>query len=234
MTPIAPGALTLLTLLSLPATLSAAESICYGTTAKGALEDGCKLPSGGANFSSYTSLGALLGRTWVHCTVAEIVNSSFATLNSSHPTKHFVSGETGRVEGGQFKPHKTHQNGLSVDFMVPVVNKLGKSVPLPTGFTNKFGYEIEFDAKGNYNDLSIDFEAMAAHIAAVRTASSKAGAGIWRIIFDPKLQPKLHATESWPAIKDLKFSTKRSWVRHDEHYHIDFNIPCKPMSELGR
>ncbi|MDH5765520.1 MAG: replication initiation protein, partial [Gammaproteobacteria bacterium] len=27
--------------------------------------------------------------------------------------------------------------------------------------------------------------------------------------------------------KNIQFSTKRSWVRHDEHYHVDFSIPCK-------
>ena len=29
-------------------------------------------------------------------------------------------------------------------------------------------------------------------------------------------------------LKDnIQFSKRRSWVRHDEHYHVDFAIPCK-------
>ncbi|RZM80367.1 hypothetical protein C3B51_12470 [Pseudoalteromonas rubra] len=27
--------------------------------------------------------------------------------------------------------------------------------------------------------------------------------------------------------ENIQFSKKRSWVRHDEHYHVDFAIPCK-------
>jgi len=75
-----------------------------------------------------------------------------------------INIETGRKEGGQFKPHKTHRSGLSVDFMTPVVNSRGKSVHLPTYSLNKLGYTIEFDTSDKYNNLSIDYEAMAAHI----------------------------------------------------------------------
>ena len=221
----------ILCLLFLSVAPSSAESVCYGTTSNGALEDGCKLPSKGPNFAAYTALGGLLGRTWVHCKVAEVVANSYAALNSSHPNWHFVVGESGRAKGGEFEPHKTHQNGLSVDFMVPVVDESGNSVPLPAGITNKFGYDIEFDASGNHNGLSIDWEAMAAHLAAVRVAADNAGIGIWRVIFDPELQPELEGTQKWSDIEDLEFSDRRSWVRHDEHYHIDFEIPCKPLSD---
>jgi penicillin-insensitive murein endopeptidase len=219
----------LISVLFLPAAPPAA-STCYGTTSNGALQNGCKLPPSGANFSSYSSLGGGLGRTWVHCTVDRVILDSYADLESSHPEKRFVYGETGWEHGGSFAPHKTHQNGLSVDFMVPVVDESGSSVPLPTGILNKFGYNIEFSERAQYKGLSIDFEAMAAHIAAIRKAAESAGVGVGRVIFDPKLQPRLHSTSAWPKIKGLKFSTRRSWVRHDEHYHIDFDIPCRPMS----
>ena len=223
--------LVVLGLLFFPAASSLAESVCYGSTANGALENGCKLPSKGRNYSSYTALGGILGRTWVHCKVSEIVEKSFSALHSSNPNWVFVVGESGRARGGEFEPHKTHQNGLSVDFMVPVVDSSGNSVLFPTSITNKFGYDIEFDESGVYDGLSIDFEAMAAHLAAVRIASRNAGIGIWRVIFDPELQPKLKGTQQWSNIKDLKFSERRSWVRHDEHYHIDFEIPCRPLSD---
>lgn len=29
------------------------------------------------------------------------------------------------------------------------------------------------------------------------------------------------------GLKIVKISKKRSWVRHDEHYHVDFDILCK-------
>ncbi|OOF30883.1 hypothetical protein BZJ20_08950 [Salinivibrio proteolyticus] len=25
----------------------------------------------------------------------------------------------------------------------------------------------------------------------------------------------------------IQLSTRRSWVRHDEHYHVDFAVPCQ-------
>jgi len=36
--------------------------------------------------------------------------------------------------------------------MVPVLDKKGKSVPLPTGIFNKFRYNLEFDKKGKYEE----------------------------------------------------------------------------------
>lgn len=205
-------------------------SVCYGTTSNGRLAYGCEMPKSGVNFSAYSTVARWLGRTWVHCDVAAVVDSAYGALAESHPDKRYVYGETGFRQGGEFKPHKTHRNGLSVDFMTPVLDADGRSVPLPTGVTNKYGYDIEFDASGNYDDLRIDYEALAAHLAALRRAAEEQGIGIWRVIFDPGLRPELEKTGAWPAIKDLKFSTKRSWVRHDEHYHVDFETDCQPLS----
>jgi penicillin-insensitive murein endopeptidase len=163
-----------------------------------------------------------------------VVLEAYAALEKQRPGTVFVYGETGLSGGGRFRPHKTHQNGLSVDFMVPVKNGAGESVPLPTWPTNKFGYSIDFDPRGRYDDLAIDFEAMALHIESLSRAAAKADVGISRVIFDPKLQPYLHETEAWPRIAHLQFSKKRSWVRHDEHYHIGFELPCEPLANLER
>lgn len=227
------AALELLVLMTFGLQVRAEASTCYGTPANGALEGGCQLPSDGPNFQPYSALGVWLGRTYVHCTVAEVVESAYQALARSHPGKVFVYAETGFKSGGPFKPHKTHQNGLSVDFMVPVVNQRGESVPLPTGFTSKFGYNLEFDGEGRLGDLRIDYEAMVAHLEALKVSAAKAGIGISRVIFDPRLQPKLRESPRWSAIQDLQFSERRSWVRHDEHYHVDFEIPCKPLGGGG-
>jgi penicillin-insensitive murein DD-endopeptidase len=207
-----------------------AESVCRGTTANGRLEHGCRMPAGGENYSAYSSLGRFLNRTWVHCAVAAVAEDAYGALVESSPDKRFVYGETGWPSGGRFRPHKTHRNGLSVDFMVPVLDAEGRSVPLPTSALNRFGYDVEFDGKGRYEGLRIDFEALAAHLAALDEAAREHGIGIDRVIFDPQLQPFLHGTESWPAIAGgIRFSTHPAWVRHDEHYHVDFRIPCEPL-----
>lgn len=204
------------------------ESVCYGTTSNGKLEGGVKLPSDGANFVSYSKTAALVGRTYVHSKVREIMLSSCRWLEAEAPGKVFKYAETGFKEGGQFKPHKTHKNGLSVDFMVPVVDENGKSVHLPTHYFNKLGYSIEFDDVGNYDEYKIDYEALAAHIVGLHKAAVEQGVDLWRVIFDPKLQPYLMSTKYSEYLKkNIQFSKKRSWVRHDEHYHVDFDIPCR-------
>lgn len=210
-------------------TANAVESICYGTTSNGRLEGGVKLPNKGNNFVSYSMTAGVLGRTYVHSKVKEIILNSYKWLETETPGKVYKYAETGFKKGGQFKPHKTHRNGLSVDFMVPVLNEEGKSVHLPTHYFNKFGYSIEFDEAGKYEEYEIDYEALAAHIVALHKTSVEKGVDLWRVIFDPKLQPYLMSTKYGKYLEEnIRLSKKRAWVRHDEHYHVDFAIPCQP------
>lgn len=217
----------LITSLWLPCYVFGSESVCYGTTSEGRLESGVELPRSGPNFVTYSNVARLAGRTYVHSEVHEILIAAYAALEKELPNKIYKYAETGFKDGGQFRPHKTHRNGLSVDFMTPMMNKNGDSVPLPTYPWNKFGYNIELDAQGNYEDLSIDYDALAAHLVALHRAAKSRGHNIWRVIFDPKLQPGLFDTEYGDYIKsNIQLSKQRSWVRHDEHYHVDFDIPC--------
>jgi len=221
--------LTFFLLLALFSSQVLADSTCFGTTVAGRLEQACNLPRSGKNFSTYSSVLRLAGRTYVHCDVHDVLLEAYSTLESTNPDTVFVYGETGKKRGGRFKPHKTHQNGLSVDFMTPVLDSSGNSVPLPTNILNKYGYNIDFTLDGEFENLSIDYEAFAAHIAALKQAAKQQGIGIWRVIFDPEMQHELQNTKAWPLIADIKFSTRRSWVRHDDHYHVDFSVPCEAM-----
>lgn len=220
--------LTWLFLVLLPVSVSAETSTCYGTTSNGRLENGVQLPPDGSNFEGYSTIARMAGRTYVHSEVEAIILDSFAALEKEYPRKVFKYAETGFETGGEFKPHKTHRNGLSVDFMTPVIDRKGKSVHLPTHPLNKFGYNIEFDGTGRYKDMTIDYEAMAAHIVSLDRAAKLRGHGLWRVIFDPKLQPPLFETKHGQYLMtNVQFSKRPSWVRHDEHYHVDFAVPCK-------
>ncbi|OYU25295.1 MAG: replication initiation protein [Burkholderiales bacterium PBB2] len=211
-----------------PLALVAAESQCYGTVSNGRLEGGVKLPSEGPNFTSYSTLAAAAGRTYVHSKVAEIIVLAYEALAKDKPSNTYVYGETGWSSGGRIRPHRTHQNGLSVDFFVPVQDASGKSVPLPTSVTNKLGYDIEFNAKAKYEEYTIDFEATAEHLYQLQVAAKANGAGIALVIFDIEFLPKLFATARGPYLqKELPFMKGKPWVRHDEHYHVDFRVPCK-------
>lgn len=210
----------------------AKDSICYGTTSNGKLENGARLPSAGENYVGYSTVARFAGRTYVHSQVKSIIVKAYKFLETDQPDKVFKYAETGFEEGGQFKPHKTHRNGLSVDFMTPVVDESGQSVHLPTHPLNKFGYDIEFDTNDKFEEYAIDYDALAAHIVALHKEATAQGVDLWRVIFDPKLQPKLFDTKYASYLKEhIQFSKKRSWVRHDEHYHVDFDIPCEKLKQ---
>lgn len=206
-------------------------STCFGTTADGRLENGWKLPLSGANFQAYSRVASLAGRTYVHSMVHQVVLEAYAKTRATSGVIKFVYGETGLREGGEFEPHKTHRNGLSVDFMVPVRDGSKRSVPLPTHWGNRLGYDLEFDARGQLGALTIDFEAMAEHLYQLHRAARDRGIDIWRVIFDPELQLFLATSPRWEYLQqNIQFSSRRSWVRHDQHYHVDFAVECEPMS----
>ena len=213
----------------LPLAVPAADSRCHGRVGHGSIEGSIKLPLSGPNFEAYSTLGAALGRTHVHSKVAEVLGAAYAAMAVAVPDARFVYGETGWPSGGRLRPHRTHQNGLSVDFFVPVRDAAGRSVPLPTKATRRFGYDIEFDAQGRYEDLSIDFAAMAEHLHKLHLAAQGRGVGIALVIFDPPLLPRLLAAPRGPYLKqNLRFMNGQAWGRHDEHYHVDFEVPCAP------
>lgn len=208
-----------------------AESVCYGTPSHGRLEGGQPIPAAGPNFTPYSSLGVSLGRTYVHAKVAATIGAAYHALEKAAPDKQYVYGESGWAHGGRIKPHRTHQNGLAVDFMVPVMDKSGRSVRLPTSVTNTFGYGIEFDAAARFEDLHIDFEAIAEHLHALHAAASAQGIGISRVIFEKAYLPRLYPTARGAWIQtNVPFLNGEPWIRHDEHYHVDFAASCRPLS----
>lgn len=217
-------------LVMLCAQTATAQSQCFGTVSNGRLEGGVTLPAGGANFSGYSALAAAAGRTHVHTAVASVITAAYAALWRDSPSVHYVYGETGGPAGGRFAPHRTHQNGLSVDFFVPVRNAEGASVPLPTRATTRFGYDLEFDAEAKSGEHRIDFPALAEHLYQLDVAAKARGIGIALVIFDTAYLPKLFATPRGAYLqKNLRFMKGQPWVRHDEHYHVDFAVPCKPL-----
>ena len=207
------------------------ESTCYGTPENGSLDNGVSLPLSGSNFSSYSYLGWQLGRTHVHSKVHTVLLEAFGKLETSSPDKVFVYGETGWASGGRIRPHKTHRNGLSVDLMVPVV-KSGKSVPLPASALNRFGYDLEFNDEGVLGEYRIDWEALGAWLYELHRSAERNHTPIRRVIFEVPLQRHLFASTHGEYLKrNITFSTKKAWVRHDEHFHIDFSVPCRAARE---
>jgi len=208
------------------ASAGAASSRCHGTVNRGSIEGSVQLPAEGANFTAYSTLAVAMGRNHVHSEVSAIMLDAYARLESTAPGSQYVYGESGNEYGGPFRPHRTHQNGLSVDFFVPVHGKDGKPARLPTPATQRFGYDIEFDRNARYGEFGIDFAAMAEHLYQLDQAARARGHGIALVIFDTAYLPRLFATPRGAELKRLNFMKGKSWVRHDEHYHVDFAVPC--------
>jgi len=204
-----------------------APSRCYGSIVNGRLENGRRLPYAEGNYRAYSLLGFLAGRTFMHATVRDAVRTAYDELRQQHPELRFLYAETGWPWGGRFAPHRTHANGTSVDFHVPVRTLAGEVAELPASVLNKLGYAIAFDEHARSGDYRIDFEALALHLQALDRAARQHGIAIARVIFEPRLQPKLFATKTGARIsRSLSFNKAPVWVPHDQHYHVDFKVPC--------
>ncbi len=214
----------------LAAANAAAGSECFGTVGKGRLTGAVQLPAKGDNFVAYSSVGITMGRTWLHADVRDIAVDAYAALARSTPNVVYEYGETGLAGGGRMRPHRTHQSGTSVDFMVPVRNRKGVSIPLPASATKQFGYGWEFDDAGRAGELQIDFDAMAEHLLELKLAAERHHIAIEKVIFDPRLTVLLLRTRRGPELaRTLPFMRQKPWIRHDEHYHVDFAVPCRPL-----
>jgi penicillin-insensitive murein endopeptidase len=50
------------------------------------------------------------------------------------------------------------------------------------------------------------------------------------VIIERAYLPALFATpRGADRRRELHFMRGKPWVRHDEHYHIDFALPCRPL-----
>jgi hypothetical protein len=71
-----------------------AESVSAGTPAHGSLKNGVSLPHKGEGLVTYSRLGNLLGRRYVHSRVQDTLLAAFSSLHATRPERIFVMGET--------------------------------------------------------------------------------------------------------------------------------------------
>lgn len=184
-----------------------------------------RLPTCGANYQTYSPFLSALGRTHVHSRLKTVLLESFQQLERICPQQIWVYGETGWKNGSNFWPHRTHRNGLCVDFMVPVIDRqLRSSAVLPVTLANAYGYKVRFDENGIYNNVEINFGAIVKHLWALDQVCKSHGLRIKRVIFDPPLLKRLKSDKQFHTIAHMPFMLKQAWFPHDSHYHIDFEI----------
>ena len=204
-----------------------------GTVSNGELVNGKLIPFKGNNYAYFSEESYLAGRAFLNDKVLNTLLSSYSNLESTLPSKLFYVMECANAHGGKLAPHRTHQNGTSVDFMTPLLKDGKPYSALDTLGVNH--YLLGFDNDGKYiNDksISIDFNLVAEHILELQSEAELNGLSIKKVIFNTNLKDELFATPNGEKLKSSgiyvvqKLSSLINSL-HDDHYHIDFQIKTK-------
>lgn len=203
------------------------ESESIGSVGKGSLKNGKLMPFIGANYSYFDTLSYFEGRAFTHSKVKDVILEAYDSLAKLND-RHYKLMELSNEEGGKMFPHHTHQNGMSVDFMMPLVQHGKPYYDLDD--TGADHYLLKFDDDGLYSEdksVSVDFDLIAQHILILEHFARSKGYKISKVIIKIEFKDELFAT---PYGKQLKASdvyvvqklTPLVNSLHDEHYHIDF------------
>ncbi len=201
-----------------------------GTVSKGTLENGKLMPFEGENFQYFDTLSYLGGRAFTHDKVKKTILDTYQVLAKQCQGRQFFVMECSHKHGGRLFPHRTHQNGLSVDFMMPLVKGGEDYYGLDT--IGQQHYWLEFDNEGKYSkdkSIAIDFNLVARHILLLDKQARNHGLKITKVIIKISLKDELFATTYGRQLKDSGIYIVKSLTPlinnlHDDHYHIDFGI----------
>lgn len=203
-------------------------SISKGTVSNGKLINGKLFPFYGPNYSYFDVQSYLAGRGFIHSSIKEIVLASYKKLEVEKPNRHFYIMECANEHGGKIYPHRTHQNGTSVDFMMPKL-KNGK----PYTELDKLGadhYWLSFNNDGKYSEdqsIEIDFNLIARHILSLNDIAKEHGFKVSKVIIKIEFKDELFKSEYGKLLKSSGIYVVQNLSPlinslHDEHYHLDF------------
>lgn len=227
------GIVFLCTLLSIPEIthINSGASESVGSVRDGKLNNGWLMPFQGENFHYFSRFSYyILDNAYVNSRVYQTLIDAYAECVHTCPGREFILMECTRKHGGQMLIHWTHQNGTSVDFMVPV--KRGNEKDVLSNKAGLFHYLFQFNRDGEFTlsrKTTIDFEAMARHILALDDAARKNGLHIYKILFNTNMHDELYNTPGGQEIKrrNIRIIPQLSDLvnrYHDDHYHVDFDL----------
>lgn len=203
-------------------------SVCTGTEAGGTLEHAKMLPFSGKNYRYFDTMSYVWGHAFMSDKMCNTLAASYAELETLAPGRIFTYMETGLRNGGPIPGHRTHQNGRSIDLMVPL---LKDSVPYYA--LDTIGgphYSLQFDDRGRLKSdstIEIDFTLMGEQILSLERQAKKQGLHVKKVILMLALKPEFYATKTGKKVKgiglyfamNLPEATDR---QHDDHFHVDF------------
>jgi len=201
-----------------------------GTVSDGKLENGKLVPFYGANFEYFDTTSYFERRAYLNDKVLETVLATYTEFEILVPGRRFYIMECSNEKGGKMFPHHTHQNGLSIDFMSPLLKDGKPHTDLDTlGIDH---YWMKFNESGIYSEdatVSLDFNLIAHHILILESTARKYGLKIAKVIFKLELKDELFATEFGKKLAATSIYFAKSLPDqinelHDDHYHVDFEF----------
>jgi len=205
------------------------KSKAIGSVRNGKLENAWLFPYSGPNFRYFSPLSYfILNNAYTHSTTWKVVMDAYETCEKTCPGIQFRLMECSKRDGGKMLIHRTHQNGTSIDFMVPKKNQNGQTKWID--WIGMWHYLLDFDSKGRLlfaKGTEIDFETLGKHILAVDDAAHANGMRIRKIILREEVVDDLYRTDSGKEVKRRGIYLVRGlhgFVNqvHDDHYHVDF------------
>lgn len=204
------------------------SSKAIGSVSNGQLENGKLVDYYGSNFTYFDKDSYLGSRAYTMDIVWKTIKGAYTEMEILFPDKHFYLMELSNENGGKIAPHRTHQNGLSVDFMMPMLKNGETYTGLDT--LGKNHYWLGFDDNGVYDkdtSITVDFNTIAKHILLLNEEAKKNGLKITKVIIKIAYKDNLFASEYGQELKDSGIYIVRNLSPlidsiHDDHYHIDF------------
>lgn len=204
------------------------SSNSIGSVSNGKLENGSLIPFSGPNFIYFDTSSYLSGRAFTHSTVSSIIISAYDEMLKQGSEHHFQLMELSNEHGGKIFPHRTHQNGTSADFMMPLIK--GNEPCYKYDSLGVGHYLMDFDDNGcvtGDSAVQINFDLVAQHILALEKSARNEGMKISKVIIKTSLKDELFATKHGRELKRSGIYVVRGLKPlindlHDDHYHIDF------------
>jgi penicillin-insensitive murein endopeptidase len=174
-----------------------------------------------------------MGNCYVNSKLYKTVLDAHVECEETCKNIDFKMMECSDDNGGEILLHRTHRNGLSIDFMVPKL-KNGKQ----TTFYDHLGlwhYLLNFNSEGKLKfdrAVSIDFETIGKHIIALDNAARANGLVINKVILKLELKDDFFKTMSGKEVRrrGIYFAQRLPDIvnnMHDDHYHVDFKLRTK-------
>jgi penicillin-insensitive murein endopeptidase len=206
------------------------ESNSIGSVSNGKLENGVLIPYYGENYQYFDKTSYLSGRAFSHKSVATTILDTYEQLLKNGIDRYFRVMECSHQHGGKIFPHRTHQNGLSVDFMTPLMKNSKPYYKLDS--LGASHYLLEFNNNGEYvkdTSVRIDFDMVALHILTLNKTAQEQGLSISKVIFKTELKEELYSSKYGAELKNSGIYITKNLQPiinelHDDHYHVDFKI----------